>query len=269
MDLSVCAEADALNLGAGDGRWLLHEARRLGVEHPVGIERNPRKVARARAAGLPVYEADFMQLDPGAFPNVKIVVFDNVLEHLPTVEAVAAAVELACAIASHVVYIRHPSFEHREYLASIGLKQYWTDWPGVHTAPLRLHELVAIAAANGVYNLSIRPKRRAHGSDDPTILPLSAPPNQHKSERAPGEHAVYDAEIHGAKPAVVFDRPVYFAFDLFLFLRSDAPTVDYQADTDGAGARPVLHWPDRAPRRRRGLARRGEREHYVRSRRKT
>ena len=92
-------------------------------------------LARAQASGLPVYEADFSRLDPQAFPAVKIVVFDNVLEHLPSLASVEEVFQRACAIASHVVYIRHPSFEHEEYLASLGLKQYWTDWPGVHTAP--------------------------------------------------------------------------------------------------------------------------------------
>jgi hypothetical protein len=66
--------------------------------------------------------------------------------------------------------IRHPSFEHEEYLASLGLKQYWTDWPGVHTAHIRLHEFVAMAARIGVYDFTVRPLKRAFGSDDPTIF---------------------------------------------------------------------------------------------------
>jgi hypothetical protein len=245
LDRALCERADLLNLGAGTGQWLLQEARRLGIEHPLGIDRNRTKVARAQASALPVYEADFTSLDPDAFPAVKVVVFDNVLEHLPSLASVDAVLDRACAIASHVVYIRHPSFEHEEYLASLGLKQYWTDWPGVHTAHVRLHEFVAMAARTGVYGCTVRPLKRAFGSDDPTILPISAPPNQRKPVRGIGAYGLYDEAIHGAKPVVVFDRPVYFAFDVFFLLRSDAPSVQYRVDTDEAEARPLLLWPDR------------------------
>src|SRR5215831_15298935 len=149
LDPSVCATADLLNLGAGSGSWLLHEARRLGVEHPIGVDRNHSKVTRAQAEGLPVYEADFTHLDPADFPAVKIVVFDNVLEHFPSIATVEEVFDRACAMASHVV------------------KQYWTDWPGVHTTHLRLHDFVAMAERNHVYDFAVRPLKRAVDSDDP------------------------------------------------------------------------------------------------------
>ncbi len=245
LDRSLCATAELLDLGAGRGKRLLDEARRFGVHHPLGIEVNPAKVAQAQAAGLPVYEADFTQLDPQAFPAVKVVLFDNVLEHLPSLAAVEEVFDRACAIASHAVYIRHPSFEHDEYLSSLKLKQYWNDWPGVHTAPVRLDEFVAMAARNGVYDFTVRPLKRALDSYDPTILPASAPSNQRKPAQARGEYGLYDESIHGPKPLVEFDRPVYFAFDVFFFLRSDAPTVRYSVDTDDVVARPFLMWSDR------------------------
>ena len=216
----------------------------------MGIELNRAKVARAQEQGLPVYQADFLELDPQAFPSVKVVVFDNVLEHLPSLDAVEAAFARACAIASHVVHVRHPSFEHEEYLASLGLKQYWTDWPGVHTAHVRLAEFEAMAARHGVDHVFVQPLKRAFSSDDPTILPVSAPPNQRKAERGPGEYGVYDAAIHGAKPHVDFDRPVYFAYDIFFFLGADAPAVEYHVDTDAEVARAFLVWPPQLVARR-------------------
>jgi hypothetical protein len=242
LDASVCERADLLDLGTGTGEWLEQAARRLGVEHPIGIDLNRSKVAQAQARGLSVYQADFTELDPVSFPAVKVASFDNVLEHLPSLNAVEAIFEQACAIASHVVYIRHPSFEDEDYLAALGLKQYWTDWPGVHTTHVRLHEFVAMAARHGVYNFTVTPLKRAFDSDDPTILPASAPPNQRKPVRGPGSYGVYDATRYEPKPRVAFDRPVYFAFDMFFFLRSDAPSVHYRADTETAVARPFLEW---------------------------
>jgi hypothetical protein len=168
-----------------------------------------------------VYQGDVLELDPQAFPAVKVAVFDNMLEHLPALDVVEVAFARACAIASHVVHVRHPSFESEEYLAKLGLKQYWTDWPGVHTAHIRLAEFEAMAARNGVDRVAVQPLKRASDADDPTLLPLSAPPNQRKAERGPGEYGAYDPALHGPKPHVSFDQPVYFAYDIFFFLRAD------------------------------------------------
>ncbi|MDQ1435667.1 MAG: hypothetical protein QOF59_2483 [Actinomycetota bacterium] len=263
LDPAACARAELLDLGAGTGRLLENEARRLGVGNPFGVDINRSKVAQAQAAGRPVYEADFTTLDPQAFPSVKVVVFDNVLEHLPSLEAVETAFQRACAIASHVVYIRHPSFEAVDYLAGLGLKQYWTDWPGVHTAPVRIPEFVAIAARNGVYDFAVRPLKRAFRSDDPTILPASAPPNQTKRKGRSERYGLYEESLHGPKPLVEFDRPVYFAFDVFFFLRSDAPEVRYRRDTENVVTRPFLSWSGRRgspvvelPRRAAGVMKR-------------
>jgi len=182
LDPALMAAADLLDLGAGKGNRLAREAQQFGAEHPLGLDRDRAKVARGQAAGRPVYEADFTQLDAHAFPNVKVVVFDNVLEHLPSLDVVELAFERACAIAPRVLYIRHPSFEDTDYLDSLGVKQYWTDWQG-HTAHVRVQELIDMATSRGVYDILVRPIRRAHGTDDPTILPASAPPNQRKAKR--------------------------------------------------------------------------------------
>jgi hypothetical protein len=247
----LCATADVLNLGAGTGKWIRHEAKRLGLERPLGIELNRGKVARAQEQGLPVYQADFTELDPHAFPAVKVVVFDNVLEHLPSLDAVEDAFTRACTIASHVVHVRHPSFEHEGYLAGLGLKQYWTDWPGVHTAHVRIAEFEAMAARHGVDRVTVQPLKRARSSDDPTILPASAPSGQHKRERGPGEYGVYDEAVHGPKPHVEFDRPLYFAYDIFFFVTGEgAPQLEYHADPETEVARPFLTWPGRPGARR-------------------
>jgi len=178
-----------------------------------------------------------------------VVLFDNVLEHLRSVAAVEVAVGRACEIASDIVYIRHPSFEDEEYLASLGVKQYWTDWPGTHTAKVRLDELRAIATRRGIDEVFVRGVKRARASDDPTILPLSAPSNQRKPPDERGVYGLYDAAAHGAKPRVVFDRPVYFAFDLFFFVGTNRPSVRYDDDPEDALARPFVRWNDRGLRR--------------------
>ena len=99
LDPSVCKRADLLDLGAGSGRRIRAEAKQFASKHPIGIDRNARKVARAQKRGLPVYCADFTGLDPSAFPAARVVVFDNVLEHLPSLAEVEVAFGRACEIA--------------------------------------------------------------------------------------------------------------------------------------------------------------------------
>src|SRR2546423_3396211 len=197
LEPSICRRAALLDLGAGTGRRIRAEAKQFASKHPIGIDRNARKVARAQDRGLPVYCADFSVLEPSAFPAARVVVFDNVLEHLPSVADVEAALGRACEIASEVVYVRHPSFEEEDYLASLGLKQYWTDWPDTHTAKVRLDEFRGMAQRCGIDAVEVRGVKRARASDAPTILPLAAPPDQHKHPDERGEYGLYDAAFHG------------------------------------------------------------------------
>jgi hypothetical protein len=249
LDAKVCRRADLLDLGAGIGRRIRAEAKQFGSKHPIGIDRNAGKVARAQERGLPVYCADFNELDPAAFPKVRVAIFDNVLEHLPSLQAVETAFGRACEIASDIVYIRHPSFEDEEYLASLGVKQYWTDWPGTHTAKVRLDEFTTMAERRGIDGVEVRGVKRAFTSDDPTILPLATPPDQHKHADERTEYGLYDMAQHGAKPSVAFDRPVYFAFDLFFFVGANQPSIRYDDDPEDALARPFVRWNGRGRRR--------------------
>jgi len=249
LEPSICRRADLLDLGAGTGRRIRAEAKQFASKHPIGIDRNPRKVARAQERGLPVYCADFSALEPSAFPAARVVLFDNVLEHLPSVADVEAALGRACEIASDLVYVRHPSFEDEDYLASLGLKQYWTDWPEAHSAKVRLDEFKAMAERRRVGAVEVHGVKRARTSDDPTVLPLAAPPDQHKHADERGAYGLYDAAVHGAKPSVVFDRPVYFAFDVFFFVGANPPTVRYDDDPEDTLARPFVRWNDRGGRR--------------------
>ena len=248
LDDAARAAIELIDLGCGPGRSLRGAMRRFDARG-IGIERHPGKVRKGQAEGLPVYRADILEMDLEAFPNVQYVTIDNVLEHLPTLDAVEALVATSIRLAKRVVHIRHPSFEDVDYLAGLGLKQYWTDWPGVHTAPVRLHEFVAMANRAGVYRILIHPVRRALDASDPTILPIDAPPGQHREDRSAytAVHGVYDPERHGAKPAVTFDRPVYFAFDILLITGPTVPQLTYRDDPEASGKRPWLTWPGDRP----------------------
>jgi len=246
LDDATARAVALLDLGSGSGGSLTSAQRRFGVEG-VGIERDVRWVRKAQEAGQRVFEGDIRDLDPTRFPAVDYVMLDNVLEHMPDLSTVEEVLAQALRVASRLVHVRHPSFEDIDYLAGLGLKQYWTDWnsEGGHTAPVRLHEFVAMANRAGVYRIAIQPVKRELDSNDVDILPLSAPPFQTRTE--PTHPSVYDEARHGPKPQVSFDRPVYFAFDLLFCTGPVMPQSAYRADSESDPGRPFFVWEGEPP----------------------
>jgi hypothetical protein len=248
LDADTRSSVDLLEMGCGRGRSLISAERRFGVQG-IGLERNPRAVAEARAAGLRVYEADLLLVEPDDLPPAKYVSFDNVLEHMPDLDTIESVLGVALRHASRLVHVRHPSFDDVEYLASLGLKQYWTDWnvPGGHTAPAKVHELVAMANRLGVYRVLVHPVRRMVDSSDHDILPSSAPSMQMRAHR--GEAGVYLEDVHGPKPRVTFDRPVYYAFDVLFFTGPKRAVPAYLHDPEVHANRPFFLWEGEPPPR--------------------
>jgi hypothetical protein len=239
IDDATRARVELIDLGCGEGGSLESAMRRFGVEG-IGVELHAPSVVAARRKGLHAFQADILDLDASMLPSVKYVMIDNVLEHLPDLDGVEQVLGQSFRLASHLVHVRHPSFEDEEYLASLGLKQYWADWPEAHTCHIRLHEFVAMANRQGCYRIRMEPVFRAVDSSDGGILPIDAPPNQRRID--PKKHGAYDQAVHGPKPFVTFDRPVYFAFDLLFLLGPGEPTVKYNADTETDPGRPWISW---------------------------
>lgn len=242
LTADVAAAAGLVDLGCGRGDTVASAPDRFGVTG-IGIEQREARVHEAQAMGRAVYRGDILDLDPDDFPAARYVSIDNVLEHLPDLDAVRAALDVAIAIASDLVFIRHPSFDEIDHLADLGCKLYWTDWPDEHVMPLRLAELLDLVIQAGVSRFEVRPVLRITDSDDLCVLPLDAPPDQTRLHpEAPG---VYDRRLHGPKPSVPFDRPVWYAFDLFLVVGDGDPVIEYPSDPATGTARPRVRW--RAP----------------------
>ena len=242
---AACQHAELLDVGVGTGKWLA--ARSDAPRRRAPGRCRPEPAARSRGPRQPVSPCTSPTSPisiPTVFPAVKVVVFDNVLEHLPSSEAAEGFFARTCAIASHVVHIRHPSFEHEDYLAAMGLKQYWTDWPGVHTAHIRL---ARIRRDGGTTTASTTSASAGSCAPRTRTTRRSCPRPHHRTSARPSAVRARTGPTTNRGTArsrrVVFDRPVYFAFDLFFFLRSDAPTVQYRVDTDDAVARAHLLWP--------------------------
>ena len=208
-------EYDFLDFGAGTGGSLSLCAKVFGGRG-LGIDNAERKVAAAQQDGAEVVFGDITSLPRR--PLVRYVSMCDFLEHLPDYDLVREMLSVAAAVASDFLYIRHPSFEDEAYLRALGLKQYWQDWRG-HPSHLLLSDLSTMLAEVGADKLTLEYIRPVWDSNDPTILPVDAPPDQ----------STYDRELHGAKPLVSFAKPVHRAIYLTAHLQPATRTASPHA----------------------------------------
>lgn len=233
--LEQLSQVDLLDLGAGIGGSLASAEKRFGGVVGLGIERNARKVQEAQSAGRRVLEGDLFDVPAGA--EVRFSVFDNVLEHLPDLDSVRAALAKALEITTHAVYIRHPSFEHEDYLRGLGVKQYWTDWSG-HPSHIRIADFLAMFEGLGALSIEIHPVQRAWSTADATMLPVNAPANRHE----------YDPQLDGPKPDEIrFDRPIHAAWDLLVRCAPVPYHLEYDRDPVTSDRRPWVVTSRREP----------------------
>ena len=241
-DESIKQRAELLDLGCGTGGSLRSASRRFGVEG-IGIEIREALVEKAQANGLAVFQADVTEMDPDDYPSVNYAVLDNVLEHLYSLDDVAEVLRSACRVARRLVYVRHPSFEDEEYLEQLGLKLYWCDWRR-HRTHVLLEDYRRIAAEIGVPCI-IQPVGRIVDSADDSILPLSAPPDQPRTDKT--RDGIYEESKHGPKPFITFDQPVWYTFDILFVTGEGIPSVAYDKDPFVHRVRPWISWPGEAP----------------------
>jgi SAM-dependent methyltransferase len=218
-----------LDLGCGTGAGAQAIAARHGWTW-FGVDIDESKIDEGITAGRPVARASIF--DAPGVPLAKVVRLDNVLEHLATTDDVIGALRKAAELASLAIWVRHPSFDAEDDTRPHGVRPYWTNWTG-HRSPLRITQLIDAARhAFGDVPFQCHPCKAMWSTDEPALLPLSAPNNQHE----------YDAAVHGAKPRSGFERPVYAAYDLVWQLHPDLqPSLRY-ADRIGTDRRPEFGW---------------------------
>lgn len=193
--LANLAGIDFLDFGSGIGGSIEYCEKRFGGIG-LGVDIDQKKVAAAQNLGANVILGDITEI-----PGEKVVSFVSMmdfLEHLPTEAFALEMIKKACDLASDFVFIAHPSFEDEQYLSSLGLKQYWQDWHN-HPTHLLLSDIVSALRQNGVGNIELEFLDGALDSSHKTVLPISAPTDSLE----------YNSVLHGPKPSVAFDRPVY------------------------------------------------------------
>jgi SAM-dependent methyltransferase len=204
------AEYDFVDLGCSHGGSLEFCTKRFGARRGIGLDIDSRKVEGARSAGHDAVVADVTRLD--LHDRVRFVSMMDFLEHLPSLGAVEAVIEGAARIATDFLFIRHPSFEGEDYLASVGLRQYWWHWRGHPTHPqvvdyCRIFERLGL----GLYRIGY--SGEIADSLDTSVLVDDEPIDQ----------GPFDPTTHAERPYVAFPRPLWRLQDIFVALRPFDP----------------------------------------------
>ncbi len=195
------------DFGCSTGGSLNHCMKRFGARSGIGIDIDPAKVEKTRAAGFDAALADLHTLE--GEKSVRFVSMMQFLEHLPSLDEVERVVAKAASLATDFLYIHHPSFEEEHYLEGQGLRLYYHHWSG-HTTHVTRDEFFAMFERLGLLQYFVRPIQPIARSDHDSILPSSAAINQHQ----------YELEKHGEKPSFAFPRPIHQHMEIFIALRS-------------------------------------------------
>ena len=220
-----------IDLGSGTGGSIDHCVRRFGRGPGLGFELDADEAAAARRSGYDVVAAD---VRTARVPNhsVAFVASMDFLEHLPNEATAASVLARFAPAAREFLFIRHPSFEGTEYLASLGLKLCWSDWSD-HLNLMRIEGLVALLHALPMTELAIFPRGLMTDAANDQIVPLSAPTDTR----------VYDPSRHAGKPCVRFDRPLFAQYDLFVRLRGGLSDAEWERVLWADVAEDAAVWP--------------------------
>lgn len=211
---------DFADFGCSNGSSIQFGIKILKGRKGFGIDIDPKKVASAKAAGYDAIKGDFCNLD---LPDgcVDFTILSHTLEHLPTLDCAKEAIKNAIRVSRKFVFIRGPFFDADDYLKSLGLKFYWSDWTG-HTLHLKAEQVMNILEDINAPNYEIYGRVLLNSSIDATIHPLSSLKNQHQ----------WELEKHGIKPILTLTKPVYREFIGIIWLGENVSVSDVRNLSD-------------------------------------
>jgi hypothetical protein len=168
-------------------------------EQGIGIDINKKHVDDFIKSGnhALVASADDIPFVDNSF---ELVIFNHVLEHMPNEKVGFQALRECIRVSSNIVIVGLPFFDEDEYLRSLKLKTFYSDWSG-HKNMVHLKTIINFLG-NTPYKVTMKKKIENSFADE--ILPLSAPKNSHE----------YNQEIHGLKDYIEFDRDVWREYEI-------------------------------------------------------
>lgn len=138
------------------------------------------------------------------FPDnsFELVIFNHVLEHMRNEEIGFKALSECIRVSSKHIFLGLPFFDEDEYLKSLKLKTFYSDWSG-HTNKVHLKKLLEFIG-DREYKLDMM--KKLQDSFAMEILPLNTPRNSLE----------YNQEIHGIKDFIEFDRDIWREYQILI-----------------------------------------------------
>jgi hypothetical protein len=203
-----------IDCGCASGGSLSHCEQRFGKRPGLGLDWYGADLEIAKSQGFAVAHCDLTSVELPA-KCISYASMMDVLEHLPNEASAMSVMHKLSVAARDFLFIRHPSFDDVKYLAQFGLKFTWTDWTG-HPNMMKIADYQRVFKTLVWNDYVIIPHMPLDDSTHPAIVPATAPADTLK----------YDAERHGPKPELQFDRTLYGKFDIFVRLN---PEIDEES----------------------------------------
>lgn len=167
----------------------------------IGIDTNPRHISEFIKSGnhAIVASADDIPFKDNSF---ELVIFNHVLEHMPDEETGLKALTECVRVSSKTVFIGLPFFDEDEYLKSLKLKTFYSDWSG-HKNKIHLKKILEFLK-NSEVDVVMRKKIKNSFAEE--ILPINAPKNSKE----------YNHDLHGIKDYIEFDRDIWREYQIII-----------------------------------------------------
>jgi SAM-dependent methyltransferase len=181
---------DFLDFGCSSGGSLDYYAKIFSaMKGGLGIDKDPKKIARARSSGHDVIQCDIKKLEVKG--SVRFIVMSDFLEHIPDLKTVTLIIWKAVTIAREFVFIRQPYFDADPYLFKHQLKFYWSDWEGHpnRMTTLEFHNILKkILEKGAIKRFSIYGFKKVKSSSDPAIHSIWSACDQHEWKKSKHPH---------------------------------------------------------------------------------
>jgi len=170
-------------------------------EEGIGIDINKKHINDFIKSGNHAFVASADDI-PFVDNSFELVIFNHVLEHMPNEKLGFQALRECIRVSSKTVVVGLPFFDGDDYLKSLKLKTFYSDWSG-HKNMVHLKKIIDFIG-NTPHKITMKKKIENSFADE--ILPLSAPKNSHD----------YNQEIHGLKDYIEFDRDIWREYEIVI-----------------------------------------------------
>lgn len=172
------------------------------LDQGLGVDINEEHVEKFKSSGRDALVASATDL-PFENNTFELVIFNHVLEHLPNEKDGKKSLDECLRVSSKYVYLALPYFDEDDYLNSLGLKTFYSDWIG-HTNKVHYKKIVSEYLNN--FKIKVNFIKKLENSLCEEILPISAPVDSFE----------YDFKKHGYKNNIIFDRDIWREFYIII-----------------------------------------------------